>query len=59
MKGYAGKILDVDLSTNSTRSIAMNELDAQRLIGARGIMTKLLWDRLSKSCFSPVHSQDY
>jgi aldehyde:ferredoxin oxidoreductase len=55
MKGYAGKILDVDLSTKSIRSIDMNDLDAQRLIGARGIMTKLLWDRLRPATqgFSP------
>jgi aldehyde:ferredoxin oxidoreductase len=44
--GYAGKILDVDLSEGS---IGILELDASVLreyVGGRGLSAKMLWDRL-------------
>ena len=44
--GYAGKILDVNLSDES---IGVLELDAsvlQEYVGGRGLSAKILWDRL-------------
>jgi len=44
--GYAGKILEVDLSANRARVLPLNEADAKKFLGGRGLMNKLLWDRL-------------
>ncbi len=44
--GYTGKILEVDLTKNSTKSLPLNDDDAKMFIGGRGLMNKLLWDRL-------------
>jgi aldehyde:ferredoxin oxidoreductase len=53
--GYAGKILDVNLTDGTMRNIQLNLADAQKFLGARGIMTKLLWDHMKArtQAFSP------
>ncbi len=53
--GYTGKILDVNLTNGTTRKTALDLTDAQRFVGARGLMTKLLWDRMKPGtkAFSP------
>ena len=43
--GYAGKILDINLTEDSVRKTPLNLDDAKRFIGGRGLMNKLLWDR--------------
>lgn len=55
ISGYAGKILDVDLTDGKIRKITLDPTDANRFLGARGIMTKLLWDRMKPGtqAFSP------
>lgn len=44
--GYAGKILDVNLTDGAIRKTPLDPTDARRFLGARGMMTKLLWDRM-------------
>jgi len=46
MRGYAGKILDVDLSSGSIKTIKIEEEVLRRYIGGRGLAVKILWDRL-------------
>lgn len=55
VSGYTGKILDVNLSDRSVKSTVLDLHDARQFLGARGIMTKLLWDRLAPETtpFSP------
>jgi aldehyde:ferredoxin oxidoreductase len=44
--GYTGKILEADLTKNQVRTLPLNEADARSFLGGRGLMNKLLWDRL-------------
>jgi len=46
MRGYAGKFLEVDLSTGNTKNVTFNENILSQYIGGRGLATKILWDRL-------------
>jgi aldehyde:ferredoxin oxidoreductase len=53
--GYAGRILDVDLTNGEINKTPLDGEYAQKLLGARGLMTKLLWDRIKPDTqgFSP------
>jgi aldehyde:ferredoxin oxidoreductase len=44
--GYTGKILEADLTKNSVKALPLDEADAKMFLGGRGLMNKLLWDRL-------------
>jgi len=46
MLGYAGRFLEVDLSTERIRGITLGERVLRRYVGGRGLATKILWDRL-------------
>lgn len=46
VSGYAGKVLDVNLTDGTIEKTPLDPTDAQRFLGARGIMTKLLWERM-------------
>jgi aldehyde:ferredoxin oxidoreductase len=46
MRGYAGKFLEVDLSTGIVKNVTFNENILRQFIGGRGLATKILWDRL-------------
>ncbi len=46
MRGYAGKILEVDLSTGNIKETKLEENFLRRYIGGRIMATKILWDRL-------------
>jgi len=48
MRGYAGKFLDIDLSKEKTREIRFDENFLRSYIGGRGLVAKILWDRLGK-----------
>jgi aldehyde:ferredoxin oxidoreductase len=48
MRGYAGKFLDIDLSTEKTKEASFNEDVLRSFIGGRGLAAKILWDRLGK-----------
>nr|MDO8098094.1 aldehyde ferredoxin oxidoreductase C-terminal domain-containing protein [Candidatus Njordarchaeota archaeon] len=44
--GYAGKFLEVDLSTEKIKGVAFDEHILKDYVGGRGLATKILWDRL-------------
>jgi aldehyde:ferredoxin oxidoreductase len=44
--GYAGKILDVDLSDGRIGTLELDESVLQQYVGGRGLATKILWDRI-------------
>jgi len=46
MRGYAGKFLEVDLSTEKIKELKFDESILRQYIGGRGLATKILWDRL-------------
>ncbi|MEA2089371.1 MAG: aldehyde ferredoxin oxidoreductase C-terminal domain-containing protein [Thermoproteota archaeon] len=46
MRGYAGKLAEVDLSTEKTKDVAFKEEILRQYIGGRGLATKILWNRL-------------
>jgi aldehyde:ferredoxin oxidoreductase len=48
MNGYAGFVLDVDLSTKSIKKVPLDEDLARNFLGGLGINTKLLFDHLKE-----------
>jgi aldehyde:ferredoxin oxidoreductase len=44
--GYAGKFLEINLSTNNVQEIVYEDDVLKNYIGGRGLATKILWDRL-------------
>jgi aldehyde:ferredoxin oxidoreductase len=48
MRGYAGKFLDIDLSSKEIREKKLIDDILQDYMGGRGLATKILWDRLGK-----------
>jgi len=45
-RGYAGKFLDVDLSSGKMRDTVFDEQILKDYVGGRGLAAKILWDRL-------------
>ncbi|MEM2912783.1 MAG: aldehyde ferredoxin oxidoreductase C-terminal domain-containing protein [Candidatus Bathyarchaeia archaeon] len=48
MRGYAGKFLEVDLSSGNIKEIKIGEDILRQYIGGRGLAVKILWDRLGR-----------
>ena len=48
-RGYAGKLLEVDLSRDRIRETEPKEEILRQYVGGRGLAVKLLWDRLGKN----------
>ena len=46
MHGYAGKFLEIDLSTEKVTEVAFSEDVLKSYIGGRALAAKILWDRL-------------
>ena len=46
MKGYGGRVLNVDLTTGATRIEALDEGTARALLGGNGLAARLLYDRV-------------
>lgn len=44
-KGYAGKILEVDLTTKKIKETPLDTKELQMFIGGRGLGVKWMWDR--------------
>jgi len=44
--GWAGKILDIDLTTGAIKSLPLDETLARLFLGGRGLGTRLLWDEV-------------
>ncbi len=49
MRGYSGKVLDVDLSNENIKETKFDEEILRQYIGGRGLATKILWDNLGKN----------
>jgi aldehyde:ferredoxin oxidoreductase len=48
MRGYAGKCVDIDLSSGGIEETRFSDKILRVYIGGRGLATKILWDRLGK-----------
>ena len=48
MRGYAGKYLEIDLSTEKIDEFSFDDETLRSYIGGRGLAAKILWDRLGK-----------
>lgn len=46
IKGYAGKFLEVDLSTGRIKDAKFDDDALRDYVGGRGLAAKILWDRL-------------
>lgn len=46
MRGYCGKLLEIDLSTEKVTETSFSEDVLQCYMGGRGLAAKILWDRL-------------
>jgi len=46
MHGYAGKFLEINLSTEKINEVSFSEDVLRSYIGGRGLAAKILWDRL-------------
>lgn len=44
--GYAGKFLDIDLSTQTIKETRFDDEMLRDYVGGRGLATRILWDRL-------------
>ena len=44
MQGWAGKILDINLSDNSIKTVPLDREMARLFLGGRGLGARLLWD---------------
>jgi len=49
MRGYAGKLLEIDLSAEKTNEIMFDENILESYIGGRGLAARILWDRLGSN----------
>lgn len=45
-QGYAGKILEVDLTKGDIKEAVLDEKILKQYVGGRGLAAKILWDRL-------------
>jgi aldehyde:ferredoxin oxidoreductase len=48
MRGYAGKYLEIDLSTEKIEEFSFSDETLRSYIGGRGLAAKILWDRLGE-----------
>jgi aldehyde:ferredoxin oxidoreductase len=48
-RGYAGKILDINLSDGSIETLELDESILRQYVGGRGLAAKILWDRLGST----------
>jgi aldehyde:ferredoxin oxidoreductase len=48
MHGYAGRFLDIDLSTEKIKEATFSEDVLKSYVGGRGLAAKILWDRLGE-----------
>ncbi len=58
IKGYYGKLLDINLSTGEIKKSVIPEEDIKRFIGGRGLGTKILWDKLPGPGVDPLSPEN-
>lgn len=46
MNGWAGKILDIDLSSGAVKTYPLDEKMARQYVGGRGLGARILWDEV-------------
>ena len=46
MLGYAGKLLEVNLSSRKVKDVKLGDEILKEYVGGRGLAVKILWDRL-------------
>jgi aldehyde:ferredoxin oxidoreductase len=46
IRGYAGKLLEVDLAREKTKETSLSDRILREYVGGRGLAAKMLWDRL-------------
>jgi aldehyde:ferredoxin oxidoreductase len=46
MRGYAGKFLEIDLSSNQFKELKFSDEILRDYVGGRGLAAKILWERL-------------
>src|SRR6056297_1955790 len=54
VKGYYGKLLDINLTTGEIKKTEIPAQDIKHFIGGRGLGTKILWDKLPKAGIDPL-----
>ena len=52
--GYHGKILNIDLSSGKSETMAIPREDLDLFVGGQGLGMKILWDRLKKPGVDPL-----
>jgi aldehyde:ferredoxin oxidoreductase len=45
-RGYAGKLLDIDLTHDKIQDLVLDDAVLRNYVGGRGLATQILWDRL-------------
>jgi len=58
IKGYYGKLLDINLTTGEINKAVIPEEDIRRFIGGRGLGTKILWDKLPGPGVDPLSPEN-
>jgi aldehyde:ferredoxin oxidoreductase len=58
VKGYYGKVLDINLSSGEINTLQIPEEDIKRFIGGRGLGTKILWDKLPGPGVDPLSPEN-
>ncbi|MCK5168990.1 MAG: hypothetical protein KAQ75_03845 [Bacteroidales bacterium] len=53
VKGYYGKLLEINLTTGEIKKTDIPEKDSERFIGGRGLGTKILYDKLPAPGIDP------
>ncbi|MEM1558442.1 MAG: aldehyde ferredoxin oxidoreductase N-terminal domain-containing protein, partial [Thermoproteota archaeon] len=48
IRGYAGKFLEIDLSSGNIKETSFPDEVLRDYIGGRGLAAKILWDRLGE-----------
>lgn len=46
IRGYAGKLLEINLSTGHREDVSVRDEDLRDYVGGRGLAARILWDRL-------------
>ncbi|OFX20863.1 MAG: aldehyde:ferredoxin oxidoreductase [Bacteroidetes bacterium GWA2_31_9b] len=58
IKGYYGRLLDINLTTGEIKKTQIPEEDIKHFIGGRGLGTKLLWDKLPNPGIDPLSPEN-
>ena len=58
MKGYYGKLLEINLTTKEIKKVKIPERDIKLFIGGRGLGVKILWDKLPKPGIDPLSPEN-